>query len=110
MSNKLIIQILAWLLHHANRQCSDDVFYEIKNKLLKKYGRCICYDVQFIQGKKCWCGDGIYDYNWYTYEPIVCYKCNGTGWYKLPVWNILGRLKFGRFKFHVPFKRSYEKT
>lgn len=106
---KLDIKILSWLLHHANRNCNENNFYSIKNKILKKYGQFINYDIQYIDGKKCWCGNGIYDYNWFDKEPIICYKCNGTGWYKLPVWNILEKVSFGKYQFHIPFERSYKK-
>lgn len=106
--NKIIIKILSWLLHHANRNCKDNIFYSIKNKILKKYGTFLYYDVQFIKGKRCWCGDGIYDYTW-DMEPIECYKCGGTSWYKIPVYNILEKIQFGKYYFHSPFKKSYKK-
>lgn len=112
---KLEIKILSWLLHHANRAGKDEHFYKIKNRLLAKYGRLICYDVQFIEGSKCWnCnGTGTYKYpKWdfsaksYYYEH--CYSCY-SGWYKRPTWNILSRFAFGKYEFHQPFQRVYEK-
>jgi hypothetical protein len=107
--------ILSWLLHHANRKYNSPEFYTIKNRLLKKYGTHICYDVQFIEGKKCHTcgGTGIYSkyYDSYGFVSDVnyCWHCDGTGWYKLPVWNILARLQFGKYTFHQPFQRSYTK-
>jgi hypothetical protein len=115
---KLIISILSWLLHYANRKYHDEEFYAIKNRLLKKYGKHICYDVQFIEGKSCYTcdGTGIYiGYRWSSihWGKLVTYKetCNSCyqGWYKRPVWNILARLQFGKYTFHQPFQRSYTK-
>jgi hypothetical protein len=110
--------ILSWLLHHANRRYSSPEFYAIKNMLLKKYGKHICYDIQFIEGKKCYScdGTGIYigtKWSEITWGKVVtfqetCYKCY-NGWYKRPVWNILARIEFGRYIFHQPYERSYTK-
>lgn len=104
----MLTNILSWLLHHANRNCNDEIFYQIKNKILKRFGKFICYDVQFIEGKKCYCGDGIYGYDWYG-NIVECYKCNGTGWYKKPVWNILSKIKFGKYEFHQPYAKVFKK-
>ncbi len=108
-------KILSWLLHHANLKYSNPEFYEIKNRILKKYGRHICYDVQFIEGKRCRScyGTGTHiKWNWYTgkaYDQDICWNCDGTGWYKRPVWNILARLELGKYTFHQPYQRSYTK-
>ena len=110
--------LLSWLLHHANRQYHSPEFYAIKNRLLKKYGKHICYDVQFIEGKECHScnGTGIYigtRWSAITWGKFVtyketCYNCY-NGWYKRPVWNILARLQFGYYTFHQPYQRSYTK-
>ena len=106
--------LLSWLLHHANRQYRSPEFYAIKNRLLKKYGKHICYDVQFIEGKKCHScgGTGIYSKHYDNYGFVsgvnYCYNCF-NGWYKRPVWNILARLQFGNYTFHQPYQRSYTK-
>lgn len=107
--------LLSWLLHHANRNCRQDQFYQIKKQLLTKYGTHIGYDVQFIDGVKCNAcnGKGIYTRYFFRGESLYkerqqCYHCAG-GWYKRPVWNILQRLKFGNYIFHQPFQRSYTK-
>jgi len=113
MSNPIISKILPWLLHHANRLPSDE-FYKIKNNLLKKYGKHICYDVQFIEGKKCYScgGTGIHvyysEYTGKAYDRDTCWHCIG-GWYKRPVWNILAKVQFGKYTFHQPYERSYTK-
>jgi hypothetical protein len=106
--NKIIAFILSWILHRANRETKLPEFYAIKNSILKKYGKHLGYDVQFIEGKKCFtCGGGgiYYGYS----QDVECNRCDGTGWYKLPVWNILERVQFGKYIFHQPFKRAYKK-
>lgn len=104
--------ILSFLLHYANRETKHEKFYQVKNQILKKHGQHIGYDIQFIEGKKCFScdGTGLYekwdrDDGWYK-EP--CWNCY-SGWFKRPCWNILQRLKFGKYIFHQPFKRVYEK-
>lgn len=103
--------ILSWLLYHANKK-GDFYFYQIKNKLLKKYGEFICYDVQFIEGKKCYSCEGTGLYSKYEHGigwiKETCWNCT-KGWYKRPVWNILARMKFGKYEFHQPYQRAYEK-
>lgn len=117
-ASKIFISPLSWLLHHANRKYHSKEFYDIKNRILKKYGQHICYDVQFIEGKKCHScdGTGIYvgvrwsDIHWgktVSYQE-TCYHCY-QGWYKRPVWNILARLQLGKYTFHQPYHRVYEK-
>lgn len=106
--------VLSWLLHHANRLGKNHYFYRIKNKILAKYGKHICYDVQFIEGKKCHScgGTGIYSkvYDNYGFVSDVnyCYNCY-NGWYKRPTWNILAKVKFGKYEFHQPYQRVYNK-
>ena len=106
-------RILSWLLFHANRFTKSEAFYAIKNRLLKKHGRFILHDVQYLEGKACWScnGTGIHHYTYDQYgfrdEPIECFKCFGSGWYKYPVWVILERIRFGKFFFHQPIGRSY---
>jgi hypothetical protein len=111
--NNLHIKILSWLLHHANRLGKNVYFYQIKNKLLNKYGTFLCYDIQFIEGKKCHScrGTGIhhyYDFDGEIYDTDLCWHCH-NGWYKRPFWTILAKIKFGEYKFHQPFKKVYEK-
>lgn len=113
--NNIKFDILSWLVHHANMAGKDENFYKIKNMILKKYGRLICYDVQFIEGSKCWSCNGTgrykypkWDYSAKSYYYEDCYVCY-NGWYKRPTWNILARIKFGKYEFHQPFQRVYKK-
>jgi hypothetical protein len=114
----LIIPILSWLLHHANRNVdysNKRHFYPIKNKILAKYGKHIKYDVQFISGVRCFScnGTGIHHYTYDNYgfirDSIDCWNCSGTGWYKPPVWNILDKIKLGKYYFHNPYQRCYKR-
>jgi hypothetical protein len=105
------ISVLSWLLHYGNQNGKDQYFYKVKNRLLAKYGKHICYEVQFIEGKKCRScdGTGIYKgYNWqYGWFRNPCYNCY-NGWYKRPEWNILALISFGKYEFHQPFMRVYD--
>jgi hypothetical protein len=103
------IRVLSWLLHHANRKYKDIWFYKIKDRILSKYGVHRGYDVQFIEGKKCYSckGSGLF-YVGYRGEYDTCWNCH-NGWYKRPVWNILSRLEFGKYTFHQPYARSFSK-
>lgn len=101
--------MLSTLLFHANRTTKDQAFYDIKDRILKKYGRVIGYDVQVLPGKKCHSCDGtglFYRWWWEPEEEAhdVCNHCWG-GWYKLPQYNILEKYSFGRFVFHRPILR-----
>lgn len=108
--------ILPFLLHHANR-CAKDYaytqeYYAVKDLLLKsrvKDG----YDIQHIRGKRCHScgGTGVHEkYSMYppynVYDTDGCWHCNATGFYKLPQWICLQRVKFGRYLFHQPLKRE----
>ena len=108
---QLTTVILSWLLHHANREGRNEHFYKIKNRLLAKFGNFIGYDIQFIEGKKCHSchGSGMYYSYFYgnEWDYEHCYSCYG-GWYKRPVWNILHRVKFGKYIFHQPKERVYK--
>jgi hypothetical protein len=113
---KIFIIVLSWLLHHANRnigRSNKNCFYPIKNKILAKYGKYIKYDVQYIAGLRCYsCGGTgvhhhIYDNYGFISDSVDCWNCNGTGWYKLPVWNILSKIKLGKYCFHQPYQRCY---
>lgn len=99
--------ILSRLLFRANRETKSEYFYAIKNKLLAKYGKHIDYDVQYIAGKRCYSCGGTGIYHGYS-QPQDCYRCYG-GWYKLPTWNILSRMQFGKYIFHQPYKRVHKK-
>lgn len=103
--------IISWLLHHANKKYQTDWFYEIKKTLLKKYGIHDGYDLQHIEGQKCHtcAGTGIYIGYYYSGGSFkdTCNRCYGNGYYKDPQYNLLERLKFGKYIFHQPYKRCY---
>jgi len=107
----LFFSILSWLLHQANQNGKDQFFYKIKNRILAKYGKHVCYEVQFIEGKKCnsCSGTGIFTISsrYGIWHKNTCYNCT-NGWYKKPCWNILALVKFGKYEFHQPFMRVYE--
>lgn len=110
--------ILSYLLHCANRSIKDfmfgdylNEFYYIKDKMLKRYGRAVGYDIQHIRGKKCNSCGGTGQHPKYSfttgkiYDYEDCYRC-WNGWYKMPIWVCLERVKFGRYLFHQPLKRE----
>jgi len=103
--------ILSWLLHHANRSTKAHAFYSIKDKVLSRYGECVGYDLQKIDGKKCRScgGSGLHarysnTYPYKAYDWDTCWHCFG-GWYRLPIWVCLSRIRFGRYVFHRPLRR-----
>lgn len=108
--------MLAYLLHAANKTVRNrlgdehiQAFYRVKDLLLKKYGKVLGYDVQKIDGKRCnSCGGRgqhpKYGHNGKIYDWADCWHCIG-GWYKLPKWIALHRIKFGSYEFHRPLKR-----
>ncbi len=103
------VRILSWLLYHANRKPSGE-FYDIKNRILGKYGEHICYDVQHFNPVECnTChGTGKFKCSWKL--PETCWSCGGTGWYKPESWVILARVRFGNYDcFHRPLNRVTER-
>lgn len=110
--------ITAFLLHHANRSVKDfyfgqytSQFYWRKDAILREHAQFAGYDIQHIEGKKCYKCNGTGDYDrWDSYgvwDPDICWSCAGTGWYKDPQWNCLQRYKFGPYVFHSPMKREH---
>ena len=108
--------MLPFLLHAANRNIKTHdgeylfAFYEIKDKILKKHGIVLGYDIQHIKGKQCWSCGGTgqhakYGYNGKIYDYDDCYHCM-RGWYKLPMWICLHRISYGKYIFHKPLKKE----
>lgn len=98
------------LLHIANScppadKKNRERFYAMKQRILRWFGTEDGYDLQHIPGKMCWSCEGTGG----LYEPHGCYKCDGDGWFKAPVWVLLKRWKFGRYSFHEPIQRLYQK-
>jgi hypothetical protein len=111
----------AFILHHANRAIKDFAcgqyagdFYRVKDAILKKHGKAVGYDIQHIEGKKCFKCNGSGNYprwdQYGIYDPDACWHCAGTGWYRDPQWICLERIAFGRYVFHRPLKREYGVT
>lgn len=100
--------ILSTLLHYANRNVLHiyrNEFYEIKDNLLKKYGKYILNELQHIK-KKCYnCdGTGIFKCNWKPNE--MCWSCGGSGIYS-EFWVLLKKYNFGSYYFHIPVTKYY---
>lgn len=93
-------RVLSWLCHYANADPMGREFYQLKERLLRKYATFWGHDIQEIT-KECW-GDqwhSRYGY-WYGCGP-KCSKCGGTGvfdrrWVRLQRWHWNG------YVFHVP--------
>lgn len=102
--------MIAFLLHHANRCTKMPEFYAIKDRLLGP-AEVLGYDIQHIEGKKCYSCNGTgqhhkYDRNGFIYATDSCWNCYG-GWFKRPMWILLVRKKYGKYVFHRPVKREY---
>lgn len=102
--------MIARLLHIANScppasKARRDRFYAMKSRILNWFGTEDGYDLQYIEGKRCWSCEGTGG----LYEPHGCWKCGGDGWFKPPVWILLKRWKFGGYSFHEPLQRYYRK-
>lgn len=107
----MIKRILSYLLHHANREYRSEEFYQVKDRILTRYGKVVGHDVQFIEGKKCnSCQGRGYHYkygrNGKPYDTADCNHCWG-GWYKQPAWVLLQRIQFGKYIFHKPFEKKF---
>jgi len=94
-------RILAKLLHYANSCPSDgDRFYELKKRLLLKYGTYKGDTLQKIE-KPCW---GEWDYMWHEYggcEGEQCTRCCGTGVFQT-IYHRLMKFEFCGFHFFIP--------
>ena len=92
--------ILAWLCHYANANpCHRPLFYDLKNRLLRKYAEFRGHDIQEIVNE-CW-GDKRDDYGELYGCGPTCRRCGGTGiwdrhWVRLQRWH------WGKYVFHIP--------
>lgn len=100
-------RIIGRLMFMANSEGVKQPWYSLKEKLCKKFGVNDGYDVQFIEGKKCYScgGTGVY-HKYYQREWIddECYNCCGTGMYKDHRYIVLERIRVGGYIFHRPQK------
>lgn len=97
---RLLLFPLAFLLHHANRAEKSSTYYNLKKRILSRFGTVSGEDVQFIEGKECY-------YCHHYEEPEDCSSCDGTGWYKRPFYSLLQRVTFGGYIFHQPIRKIY---
>lgn len=92
--------LLAKLLHYANSgPQGGSRFYDVKKRLLWKYGTYRGDTLQKIV-KPCW---GDYNRNYDEYEVCGdgCRKCGGTGVFST-VWHRLRKYEFCGFQFLIP--------
>lgn len=95
-------RLLGLFLHIANSSppiIGRKEFYELKTRLLKRWGRLVANDWQHIV-KECWNCEGR--------GTIGCYRCRTYGmgdgiWDEFYVW--LERWKLGNYEFHIPRER-----
>lgn len=95
-------KLLAKLLHLANSNppCPSDDFYDLKKKLLQKYGTCQGSLIQQIN-RECY---GYYNPNWCDYEGCIgtdCLKCNGSGVFD-STYHRLIKWEWCRYSFLIP--------
>lgn len=107
--------ILGVWLFHANRhlgyQKEKEAFYQLKTKLLNRFGIRDGYDMQLLPPVRCRrCrGTGrVYEED--EQEVIDCEDCDGTGNYHDTAYVVLNRFRLGRFVFHQPFARYRRHT
>jgi len=99
------LALLGWVLHIANTRphvIRDKEFYELKTRLLKRWGEPDGLDLQHIY-KPCFTCDGTGKYG-----RQECRKCWGTGAYQ-EFWTLLQRYKLGGYAFHHPLDRAFRK-
>jgi hypothetical protein len=98
----MLIRVLTWLLVRANAKpphSHREPFYQLKDRLLHRFGRLIGTEWQHIR-KTCWsCDDGVRD------DGDSCWKCGGTGIYQ-QTWVLLQRWEIGGAIFHRPVRRT----
>ena len=105
---------LGFWLFHANRYPGQgkakELFYDLKETLLNRYGVADGHDVQILPAKICYTckGTGVDQNNDYEEENEDCPECCGTGIYLPRAYVILVRFRLGRFVFHRPEGRDRE--
>ncbi|MDE2010253.1 MAG: hypothetical protein KGJ09_09290 [Candidatus Omnitrophica bacterium] len=102
----MIRKLLARLLHLANSDppFNRREFYNLKDRLLRKYGTFHGHDLQIIT-KECWGERHYFDDDSYDFvqEPCgpQCRRCGGTGIFDQR-WVRLERWQWGKYLFHIP--------
>lgn len=95
-------KLIGFLLWNANANPPfwlKGRFYHMKDRLLRRFGEYVGYDIQHIR-KECWTchGTGMYT------EKQRCWNCS-NGIYK-EFWCKLERWQVGNYVFHLPQKKS----
>lgn len=112
---KLLASVpLGWLLMHANRRFRTTSFYELKDQVLKAFGRPDGNDLQELPAMPCWSCDGSgverkfqYDTRRHEVTGAKCCDCHGTGEYAGKLYVRLERRKLAWFAFHKPTGSMY---
>jgi len=114
---KLLASVpLGWLLMHANRRFRTTSFYELKDQVLKAYGRPDGNDLQELPAKPCWECNGIGKVPTYIssngllvkVDTERCPDCHGTGEYAGKLYVQLVRRKLAWYTFHKPGGTTYD--
>lgn len=93
-----------WIVNSDPPHQLRDEFYQIKNKVLKRFGMRVGQDLQHIR-KECWhCNYWACDECEVTGD---CCKCGGTNIYR-QFWSRLDVYQLGGFRFHLPVERLYK--
>lgn len=106
MTNKIVRNTIGYLMYLANNGENKDFWYPLKKKLCDRFGYNDGNDIQELPGKMCNCCYGTGKYEKYTYAGRIvepCRKCF-DGWYQLPRFVLLRRIKVGRYLFHFPIR------
>lgn len=80
-------------------------FYEIKNRVLQRFGTRVGQDLQHIV-KPCWHCNWLYCFECEEYD-VGCCRCMDTGIYD-QFWSRLDVYQIGKFRFHLPVERLRE--
>ncbi len=103
----MIKRLIGYLMFLANGEGLREQWYPLKQKLCDRYGVNNGYDIQYIEGKRCFSCEGTGVYAKFTHytgiKRELCYRCD-NGWYKKPCYVLLERIKVGNYAFHKPIK------
>lgn len=100
---KFIISKLLYLANQRPNAFEKYSFYKLKDSLLKKYGKKIGTDYQYIS-KECHTCFGTGVYKCEHKMPETCWSCSGTGKYEEYV-SQLDKYEFGKHDFHLPVRK-----
>ncbi len=108
----MLNRLLGWLLHNANSAppwYGRKEFYEMKSRLLLRYGTPRYSELQHFQPKECW--HCTRPHRWYCDECDEfgkCCRCSGTRIYLPEIWVKLIVYELGKYTFHYPVAKLYE--